>query len=125
MITLPVSSRLGFTKTFFVETNASGYRLGAVLMQDQRPITFFSHALNSKSTGKSVYEGTHGYSFRGAEMETLSLRPSFDYYDRPKKFQIFIGAEVKYQKWIMKLMGFQLQIQYKPGLENKAANALS
>lgn len=97
MITLPVSSRLGFTKTFFVETNASGYRLGAVLMQDQRPITFFSHALNSKSTGKSVYEGTHGYSFRGAEMETLSLRPSFDYYDhqRSSKFLLEQRLSIK------------------------------
>ena len=29
------------------------------------------------------------------------------------------------QKWVLKLMGYDFEIQYRPGMENRAANALS
>lgn len=34
-----------------------------------------------------------------------------------------IGAE--FQKWVSKLMGYDFEIHYKPGLSNRVADALS
>lgn len=31
----------------------------------------------------------------------------------------------EYKKWLIKLMGYQFEIQYRPGTENKVVDALS
>ena len=54
MTALPVLALLDFSKEFIVETDALGHGLGAILMQEHRPHTFYSHALNPSSRNKSV-----------------------------------------------------------------------
>lgn len=44
-----------------IETNASGEGIGAMLMQDQHPITFISKALAPKHRGLSLTSGTIVY----------------------------------------------------------------
>ena len=45
-----------FTKTSTVQCNASGLGLGAVLMQDHRPIAFHNQALKGNKLSLSIYE---------------------------------------------------------------------
>ena len=56
MISLPVLALLDFSKAFIVETNASGIGLGAVLMQDEKPLAYFSHNLSRQAYDKLVYK---------------------------------------------------------------------
>lgn len=56
MTTTPVLAFLDFAKTFIVETDASGIGMGAVLMQDGRPIAYLSRAFGLKNMGLSIYE---------------------------------------------------------------------
>lgn len=71
MMSLPALGLPDFTKTFVVKTDALGYGLGVVLMQECRPIAFFSQAINQKGQEKSVYERELMASLRSTKVAPL------------------------------------------------------
>jgi hypothetical protein len=56
MSTPPVLSLLDFTLPFQLETDACTSGVGAVLMQNGRPLAYFSKCLGPKPAAQSIYE---------------------------------------------------------------------
>lgn len=129
LTTSPVLALPSPEKMFVVETDASGGGIGAVLMQEGHPIAFISKALADKHQGLSVYEKEL--------LAVVHAIKKWDHYLGPRKFLIRTDhGSLKYllekritttqqQKHIAKLFGYDLEISYKKGVDNGAADALS
>jgi hypothetical protein len=129
MTTPPVLGLPDFIKKFIIECDASEAGIGAVLMQNRRPLAYLSQALKGKSLFISTYE-----------KELLSLVMAvwkWRHYLLGKSFVVRTDQQaLKYlleqrvgtaahQKWVSKLQGYDFMVEYKRGRENKVADALS
>jgi hypothetical protein len=117
-----------FNKPFEIHTDASDYQLGSVIMQDRRPIAFYSRKLNSAQRNYTT-----------GEREMLSIVETLRAYRN-----ILLGHEIvintdhknlvnshtrhesaRIQRWIWLIEEFGPKFRYLPGAENPVADALS
>ncbi|GAU35788.1 hypothetical protein TSUD_56650 [Trifolium subterraneum] len=96
LTTAPVLALPDFSKQFFIECDASGEGLGAILMQDKRPIAYFRRKFIVSTDQKSL-------------KQLLQQRI----------------VTTEQQNWTAKLLGYVFEIVYKQGKLNKGADALS
>nr|GEZ96356.1 reverse transcriptase [Tanacetum cinerariifolium] len=118
-----------FSEPFDITTDASGVAMGAVLSHKDKPISFFSKKLCDKMKGNSTY-------IRELYAITEAVKKSRQYL-LGRKFQVFTDHHSlkhlltqtvqtpEQHKWLTKLMGYDFELHYKPGKENKVADALS
>lgn len=125
----PVLALPDFTNQFTIETDASDFGVGAVLMQDSHPLAFLSKALGPKSRGLSTYEKEF--------MAILLAVQQWRSYLQFKEFIILtdqrsltqLSDQRLHTHWqqhvFTKLLGLQYCIVYRTGSTNRAADALS
>lgn len=118
-----------FNKMFIMETDASGHGIGQVLQQDSHPLAYFSRLLGPRAQQKPIYERelmAIVFTILRWKNYLMGFKFLVKTDQRSLKFilaQREIGAE--YQKWIMKLMGYDFTISYNPGSTNKVTDTLS
>ena len=129
MSTTPVLALPNFEKQFTIETDACDTGIGAVLAQEGHPVAFYSKALGVNNQKLSIYEKEFLAVMMAVEKwrSYLVRGPFIIKTDHQSLCQL--GDQVLttdlQKKAMTKLVGLQFQFQYKKGVENKAADALS
>jgi len=125
----PLLQLPNFGKTFELECDASGVGIGGVLMQEGKPIAYFSEKLHGPVLNYSTYDKELYALVRSLE----TWRP----YLWPKEFVIHSDHEsLKYlrsqnnlnrrhAKWVEFIESFPYIIKHKKGKDNVIADALS
>ncbi|KAK1641633.1 hypothetical protein QYE76_059438 [Lolium multiflorum] len=99
----PLLALPDFTKTFEIECDASGLGIGGVLMQNGKPVAYYSEKLDGARLNYPIYD---------KELYALYLKSQHN-------------LNKRHAKWVEFIESFPYVIKYKKGKENVVADALS
>ena len=127
--TTPVLALPNFSKSFILETDASGTGIGAVLSQSQHPIAFFSKKLSPQMQKQSAYTRESMQSprlLRNFGTTYLAINSPSELTKKSLKCLMEQAIHTpEQQAWLHKFLGYDFTIEYKPSKENQTADALS
>ncbi|KAK5771736.1 hypothetical protein PVK06_047978 [Gossypium arboreum] len=118
-----------FQLEFTVDTDASGIRIGVVLQQQGRLVAFFSKALGVRHQALSIYE-------KEMLAVLLTIRKWHTYLVE-RHFKIctnhqslrFLSDQMAItpfqRRWVAKMLGYDFEVSYRKGINNRVADALS
>lgn len=128
-MTPPVLALPNFSRTFVVETDASGYGIGAMLMQNAKPIAYISKAIADKYQGISVYDKElMAIILAVTQWQHYLLGRHFIIQTDNRSLQYLLTHKIHNSgqlKWLTKLFPFDYEISHKKGKDNIATDALS
>ncbi|GAB2270174.1 hypothetical protein Dimus_038827 [Dionaea muscipula] len=129
MSTSPVLGLPDFSKPFIIETDASTTGIGVMLMQGRRPLAYFSKALGPRSQKLSTYERKFKVVLAAVQrwkhyLMGIPFVIKTDHEPLKHLLEHKLSTCVQ-MRGMSKLLGLQYKIEYKKGVENKAADALS
>ena len=118
-----------FTKSFIVECDALGNGIGAVLMQEERPIAFESHPIKGKYLHKAIHEKEmlailHAIKKWQPNLMGRHFKVKMDH-DSVKYFLEQRLFSEEQQKWVTKMLGYDFEVMYKKWKQNVVVDALS
>ncbi|GJZ63641.1 transposon ty3-G gag-pol polyprotein [Tanacetum coccineum] len=129
LTTTPTLALPDWSQSFTVECDASGVGIGAILTQGGRPIAYYSAPLKGSMLAWSTYE-----------KEMLAIVKAVKKWRSYLVGQRFVvktdHISLKYlldqristpaqARWLPKLLGYDFRVEYKKGVSNRGADALS
>ncbi|GMJ10321.1 hypothetical protein HRI_004701300 [Hibiscus trionum] len=124
----PVLALPDFSSEFIVEADASEAGVGAVLVQKGRPLAFFSKGLGIKHRALSVYEKKMLAVLMSVKRWSAYLVGRHFVIKTDHQSLKFLAENQAFtpfqQKWVVKMMGFDYEVQYRRGIHNIVADAL-
>lgn len=125
----PVLMLPDYSKPFEVQTDASDFAIGGVLMQERHPIAFESRKLNETERRYPVHDKemtaiihclrVWRHYLLGSRFKILTDNVATSYFQKQRKLT------PKQARWQDFLAEFDYDLEYKPGKANVVADALS
>ena len=125
----PILKLPDFTKPFELECDASATGIGAVLVQEGRPVTYFSEKLNQSKLNYSTYDKEFYAIIRALEhwSHYLRIQPFVLHTDHESLKHINSQHKLsgRHARWVEFMQTFDFSARYKTGKANVIADALS
>jgi ribonuclease HI len=114
---------------FVIDTDVCDVGIGAVLSQQGHPLAYVSRALGPRNRTLSVYEKEYLAILMAVQQWRTYLQVNEFVIRTDHKSLTHLTDQRLHTEWqqkaLTKLMGLQYKVQYKQGIHNGAADALS